>query len=162
MAGYSGTPLVKKIGIKAGHRLLLVNAPRDFSSTLGDLPDGVTTCAKPKPFDVAIAFVTSAGAFGAQIRELHPFMAQDGMIWAAWPKKASGVPTDLSEDKVRDLGLAAGLVDVKVCAIDDTWSGLKFVIRVADRQKTEPAKKIAAGANGGVKRATKAKKAAAQ
>jgi hypothetical protein len=162
MAGYSGTPLVKKIGIKTGHRVVFVDAPNDFAATLGELPPDTKLATKNKRFDVAIVFVTKSADLDARIRSLQPFLEQNGMIWAAWPKKASGVPTDLVEDKVRDLGLAAGLVDVKVCAIDDTWSGLKFVIRLADRQETEPAKKIAAGANGGAKRATKAKKAAAR
>jgi hypothetical protein len=162
MAGYSGTPLLNKIGIKPGHAVLLVDAPRDFASTLVDLPERAMLMTKVAHFDVAIVFVVAETALGEQIRQLRPFMEQDGMIWAAWPKKASGVASDLNENRVRDLGLAAGLVDVKVCAIDDTWSGLKFVIRVADRKKTTPAKKLAVGANGGAKRATKANKAAAK
>lgn len=134
MAGYSGTPLVTKIGIKPGHRLLLVNAPKDFGSTLGQLPDGAKSVTKGKSFDVAVVFVTSAADLERRLDEIRPHMDQSGMIWAAWPKKASGVATDLSEDRVRNIGLVS-LVDVKVCAMDDTWSGLKFVIRVADRKK---------------------------
>jgi hypothetical protein len=162
MAGYSGTPLVNKIGIKPGHALLLVNAPKGFASTLGHLPEGATLTTKNKEFGVAIVFVTETADLAAQIRQLRPFMEQNGMVWAAWPKKASGVQTDLNENRVRDLGLAAGLVDVKVCAIDNTWSGLKFVIRVADRVKTAPATKLVGAAQPARKRATKAKKAAAK
>jgi hypothetical protein len=139
MAGYSGTPLVKKIGIKPGHRLLFVNAPKDFAATLGELPEGAGTVTKGRPFDVGIVFVKSAADLQQRVSEVQSQMSQDGMLWAAWPKKTSGVTTDLVEDKVRDFGLATGLVDVKVCAIDETWSGLKFVIRLADRVKTPKA-----------------------
>jgi hypothetical protein len=135
MAGYSGTPLVNKIGIKAGHRLLLLNAPKDFAATLGELPEGVEKVARGKQFDVAIVFVTSAAEFEQRVEECRRLMDQAGMIWAAWPKKSSGVATDLVEGTVQKIGLAAGLVDTKVCAIDEIWSGLKFVIRVADRHK---------------------------
>jgi hypothetical protein len=136
MAGYSGTPLMKKIGIKAGHRVLFVNPPKGFAKTLGELPENARTVAQGKPFDVGIVFVTSAADLEKNLHALHRAMEQNGMLWVAWPKKTSGVPTDLVENKVRDIGLATGLVDVKVCAIDDTWSGLKFVIRLADRQKS--------------------------
>jgi hypothetical protein len=136
MAGYSGTPLLKKIGIKAGHRVLFVNPPKDFAKTVGELPDKAKTVAQGKPFDVGIVFVTSKADLEKNLRALHRAMEQNGMIWAAWPKKTSGVVTDLVEDKIREIGLAAGLVDVKVCAIDEIWSGLKFVIRLADRQKS--------------------------
>lgn len=136
MAGYSGTPLVKKIGVKPGHRVLLVNAPKDFAKTMGELPENGKTVTQGNAFDVGIVFVTSTADLEKNLRVLHRAMEQNGMIWAAWPKKTSGLRTDLVENKVRDIGLAAGLVDVKVCAIDDTWSGLKFVIRLADRQKS--------------------------
>jgi hypothetical protein len=136
MAGYSGTPLVKKIGIKPGQRLLFVNAPKDFAATLGELPERAATVSKGKPFDVGVVFVKSAAELQQRLSEVQPHMAQDGMLWAAWPKKTSGVPTDLVEGTVQKIGLATGLVDVKVCAIDDTWSGLKFVIRLADRVKS--------------------------
>ena len=141
MAGYSGTPLVNKIGIKPGHRLLLVNGPKNFASTLGELPSDNKLVSKDKAFDVAIVFATSAAELDKRLRETKRSMEQNGMVWVGWPKKTSGVATDLLENKVRDIGLAAGLVDIKVCAIDDTWSGLKFVIRVADRQKTTAAAK---------------------
>jgi hypothetical protein len=146
MAGYSGTPLVNKIGIKAGHRLALVNAPKNFLGTLGDLPEGTKVVASGKAFDVALVFVTSAADFERRIAEAKSLMAENGMVWAAWPKKSSGVATDLVEGTVQKIGLGAGLVDIKVCAIDETWSGLKFVIRVADRKAAtkKPAEKATA------------------
>lgn len=146
MAGYSGTSLVNKIGIKPGHRLAFINAPKDFTSTLGELPDGVKVVSSGKPFDVAIVFATSATDFQKRVAAAKALMAENGMVWAAWPKKSSGMLTDLVEDKIRGIGLASGLVDIKVCAIDETWSGLKFVIRVADRKTTanKSAKKAAA------------------
>jgi hypothetical protein len=160
MAGYSGTPLVNKIGIKPDRRLLFVNAPKNFAATLGELPAGAKAVAKGKAFDVAVIFVSASSDLEAQIRAVRPFLEQNGMIWAAWPKKTSGVATDLVEDRVREIGLAAGLVDVKVCAIDDTWSGLKFVIRIADRAKTAPARNATTIATGAPKRSAKAKAAA--
>jgi len=144
MAGYSGTPLVKKIGIKPNHRLLLVNAPKDFSKTLGELPENVRTVAKGKTFDVAIVFVTSAADLEKHLAATDTVMEQNGMVWIGWPKKSSGVATDLVEDKIRAMALASGLVDVKVCAIDDTWSGLKLVIRLSDRAKPLKNKQAAA------------------
>jgi hypothetical protein len=134
MAGYSGTPLVNKIGIKPGHRVLFINAPAAFKTTLGELsPD--TKVVTKGAFDVAIVFVTSAAELEERLPLSQKNMEQNGMIWIGWPKKSSGVATDLVEDKVRAIALANGLVDVKVCAIDDTWSGLKLVIRLVDRVK---------------------------
>jgi len=137
-AGYSGTPLPKKLGIKAGHRVLLVGAPADLD--LAPLPDDVTLSrsagsgsAGRGPYDVIITFCRDAAAL---TRRFAPAVARtppDGAIWVAWPKKASGVVTDLDDHAVRAHGLAEGLVDVKVCAIDATWSGLRFVRRLADR-----------------------------
>jgi hypothetical protein len=144
-AGYSGTPLPKKLGIKEGHRVLLLSPPSDFGKTLGELPAlvSVETHAngEKKPLlDVVVAFVKTrpelARALAARTR-LDPA----GGLWIAWPKKASGVATDVTEDVVRVQGLATGLVDNKVCAIDETWSGLRLVYRVADRPKKRPAKK---------------------
>jgi hypothetical protein len=134
MAGYSGTPLVKKIGIKAGHRLLLRNNPPSFLRDLGALPEGVrATATLDGRADVAVYFTDKRAALEKDFRSLAGKLEANGMLWIAWPKKASGKPTDLTEDVVRKIGLACGLVDVKVCAIDDTWSGLKFVIRLEDR-----------------------------
>jgi hypothetical protein len=134
MAGYSGTPLLQKLGIKAGHRVSAINAPTDFEKMLGALPEGaafVGTAAKN--VDVIVAFYKSLANFEKQLPSLSNRIKVDGMIWIGWPKKASGVATDLNENHVRDAALAIGLVDIKVCAIDDTWSGLKLVIRKENR-----------------------------
>ena len=126
-AGYSGTPLPQKLGIKPGATILLVAGPAGFRKQLGPLPAKVTFVTRAsRPVDLAIWFVTRR-------RELEgrmPAMAGAATgLWVAWPKKASGVETDVTENVVRDSGLANGLVDYKVCAIDATWSGLKFAVR---------------------------------
>jgi hypothetical protein len=138
MAGYSGTPLPKKLGIKPGTRLGLVGAPDDFVGTLGDLPDDVS----PRPvsrgksqFDVIVCFAHSSRELARDLPALPARLDSTGGLWIAWPKKSSGLATDLNEDEVRARGLATGLVDNKVCAIDDTWSGLRFVVRLADRPR---------------------------
>lgn len=130
MAGYSGTPLPKKLGITAGSRVALVAAPPGFAATLGALPDGVTVGpASPEPVDVALFFTTERADLEARFLELGRLIAPDGGLWIAWPKRASGVPTDITEDVLREVCLPSGLVDNKVCAIDETWSGLRFVWR---------------------------------
>jgi hypothetical protein len=135
MAGYSGTPLPKKLGIKENSRVALVNAPVDFAATLSELPPGVSVAKQLRaPLDVLVFFTTSTRELLKRFDELAAKLAQTGGLWIAWPKKASGVPTDLTENVVRQIGLAAGLVDNKVCAIDETWSGLRFVIRLKDRK----------------------------
>src|SRR5947209_17219535 len=134
MAGYSGTPLVQKLGIKADARVYFANAPADFADTLRPLPADVEQVGgTAKDLDLAVLFVTDRAALTKQFAKLAGRLTKAGMLWIAWPKKASGVATDLTENVVRDIGLAVGLVDVKVCAIDDTWSGLKFVYRLEDR-----------------------------
>lgn len=134
MAGYSGTPLAKKLGIKEGSRIALVNAPKNFQSELGELPDNVQFIKRPtKLLDIILLFVLTERALTRDFAKLAATLVSNGMIWIAWPKKTSGVATDLSEQRVRQIGLDAGLVDVKICAIDDTWSGLKFVYRLKDR-----------------------------
>jgi hypothetical protein len=136
MAGYSGTPLPKKLGIKENQRIALVNEPENFQSLLGAVPD--TSEIVPKlsaPLDLVMLFVESEKTLAKQFPPLAKKLSIDGMIWVAWPKKSSGVPTDLIFDRVQRIGLDCGLVDVKICAIDDVWSGLKFVIRVKDRKK---------------------------
>ena len=135
MAGYSGTPLPKKLGIKAGSRIALVNAPKDFQSELGELPDDVQFIKRPtKSLDIILLFVLTERALTRDFAKLAATLVSNGMIWIAWPKKISGVATNLSEQRVREIGLNAGLVDVKICAIDETWSGLKFVYRLKDRK----------------------------
>lgn len=134
MAGYSATPLAKKLGIKEGSRVALVNAPKDFSSQLDDLPDDVKFL-KPasKSLDLILFFVLTERILAREFSKLAARLTTNGMIWIAWPKKSAGVATDLSFDRVQRIGLDAGLVDVKICAIDETWSGLKFVYRLKDR-----------------------------
>jgi hypothetical protein len=135
-AGYSGTPLVTKLGIREGHRLAVLDAPEGFDRTLGPLPAGVTglsTLARGTPFDVVIRFVRSRAELVAGFAPITTRMQQAGAIWIAWPKKASGITTDMTEDVVREVVLPTGWVDNKVCAIDATWSGLRFVQRLRDR-----------------------------
>jgi len=136
-AGYSGTPLPRKLGIKDGHRVGLVHAPAEFEMTLGALPDGVSLhrgLRGSAPYDVIVCFVRSRAELAKQFTGAAKRLAQNGGLWIAWPKKASGVATDVGEADVRAVGLAAGLVDNKICAVDATWSGLRFVIRVKDRK----------------------------
>jgi hypothetical protein len=129
-AGYSGTPLVRKLGFKEGMRVHYAAAPGGFAALLGALPDGVSVLARPAPqLDLVVLFVLSRAELERRLGALHSKLRQDGMLWVAWPKRASKVPTDMTEDVVRDVALPRGLVDVKVCAIDATWSGLKLVIR---------------------------------
>ncbi len=137
MAGYSGTPLAKKLGIKEGFRLSFVNAPAGFRSYLGELPPGVniSTRSDGKQFDLILLFARSERGLQNEFLHQTTALVQNGMLWVAWPKKSSGVKTDLSFDVVQRIGLDAGLVDVKICAVDETWSGLKFVYRLKDRNK---------------------------
>ncbi|HSX60098.1 MAG TPA: DUF3052 domain-containing protein [Tahibacter sp.] len=134
-AGYSGTPLSKKLGLKAGLRVVLRGAPEDYATlTAFDL----TSCdvrTRAGAFDFAHAFVRSRTELDAALAALDPHLDDRGMIWISWPKKASKIATDLTEDGIRELALPRGLVDVKVCAVDATWSGLKLVRRVEKRGK---------------------------
>lgn len=133
MAGYSGTPLARKLGIKPGARLALLGAPDGFEDTL-DLPEDVRVLrAARAPLDVAVLFATQRATLERRFAVAARALAPAGGLWVAWPKRASGVATDLSDHEVREFGLTAGLVDNKVCAIDMTWTGLRFVIRVRDR-----------------------------
>jgi hypothetical protein len=135
MAGYSSTPLPKKLGIKEQSRITFVNAPEDFQTYLGALPEGAEIVKRlTKPLDIILLFVTTERALAKDFAKLAEKLATNGMLWVAWPKKSSGVATDLSFERVQRIGLDAGLVDVKICAIDETWSGLKFVFRLKDRQ----------------------------
>ena len=135
MAGYSGTPLVKKLGIKENHRLLLVNPPPGFEAEIGPFPAGTQLVSQSRAsLDVILLFVKSSRDLEAQFKRLGTKLTPSGGFWIAWPKKSSGVATDLSFDAVQRVGLAAGLVDNKICAINEIWSGLRFVIRVKDRK----------------------------
>lgn len=134
MAGYSGTPLPKKLGIKEKFLVLLLDIPADVKA---ELKDALATCqlAKDgrKPLDLAMIFVKEAADLKERFSQVAKQLTPAGMIWVSWPKKTSGVATDLTENDVRNIGLQAGLVDVKVCAVNEVWSGLKFVVRVKDR-----------------------------
>lgn len=131
--GYSGTPLPRKLGIAPGSRVLLDSAPDGFD--LGPLPEGVVLHRRPgsTPYDVAVLFCRDLSRLVHRWAVLHAAVTPAGRLWVAWPKRASGRVTDLDENGVRDYGLAHGRVDTKVCAVDDTWSGLAFVVRVRDR-----------------------------
>ncbi len=134
-AGYSGTPLVRKLGIQTEARLGLFGAPAGFDETLGDLPSGVRVRRRlgGARFDVIVAFHVRRSELAGRLPALVGALDSSGGLWLAWPKRASGVPTDLTDNVVRELGLAAGLVDNKVCAIDEVWSGLRLVYRLRDR-----------------------------
>ena len=134
MTGYSGTPLAKKLGIKEGHRIAFPGAPDGFQGLLADLPDGVDVRTRAAgPLDVIVFFTKSRADLERRLPALRRAMDSAAGLWIAWPKRASGVATDVTEDVVRELGLANRLVDNKVCAIDETWSGLRLVIRLEDR-----------------------------
>ena len=130
MAGYSGTPLTRKLGITAGSRVGLFEAPEGFSDTLGPLPDGarIATTLSGR-FDVVLAFFTQRHRLERRLGALRRAVEPAGGLWIAWPKRTSGVPTDITEDTIREIALPTGLVDNKVCAIDGTWSGLRLVVR---------------------------------
>lgn len=129
MAGYSGTPLLQKLGIREGQRVLLRKAP-------ADLPQELSSYAKARlknDLDVVLLFAKSLADFKTEFANQTRAIKPDGMIWVAWPKKSSGISTDLTENAIRDLALKTPFVDIKVCAIDDTWSGLKLVVRKESR-----------------------------
>ncbi|HUB01548.1 MAG TPA: DUF3052 family protein [Terriglobales bacterium] len=136
MPGYSGTPLPKKLGIKDGLRVALLHVPAEVKS---DLQKALAKCPCARldagNLDFIFLFVKSQAALESELQGAARALAPAGMLWIAWPKKSSGVVTDLVEDMVREAGLAAGLVDIKVCAVTDVWSGLKFVIPVKQRLK---------------------------
>lgn len=133
MAGYSGTPLARKLGIKDGFRVWFANAPDDFGKDL-DLPAHIQIIAtSSKPLDLVLLFTQSKGKLRKEFTAAAKKLCPHGMLWVCWPKKASGVTTDVNENIVRRVGLEAGLVDVKICAVNDVWSGLKFVYRLKDR-----------------------------
>ena len=138
MAGYSGTPLPKKLGIKDNHVVALLDAPDGFVPTLTPLPRDVALHAElaaAESFDVILFFTKSRADLQRRFRALMKVLHPDGGLLVSWPKKASGVATDITEDVVREIALAAGLVDNKVCAVDETWSGLRLVVRLKDRPK---------------------------
>jgi|SRR5579871_5546484 len=134
MAGYSGKPLIDKLGVKRGARVALVSAPDGFESALEPLPHGAVVGRRlNKGTDVAVVFSTSRAELGRKWDRVTRAVGPTAAVWVAWPKKASGVPTDMTEHVVREIVLPTGWVDVKVCAIDDVWSGLKCVLRLEHR-----------------------------
>jgi len=135
-AGYSKRSLVEKLGIKGGWKIAILSPPNDFARTLGKLPAGVVVSKQLRPpLNFIHYFTKSKADLEKEFRELKGTLSQDGALWISWPKSSSGVATDLNENVVRDIGLANGLVDIKVCAVDQTWSGLKFVFRLRDRKQ---------------------------
>ncbi len=139
MPGYSGTPLPKKLGIKEGQRIAVLNAPTGWLKSSLDLPDGVsarTALGKP-PLDLVLLFVRTRADLAAAWKKTTAALTPEGALWVAWPKKAARatVPSDMTEDFVREVALPTGWVDNKVCAVDDTWSGLRCVLRVENRPK---------------------------
>jgi hypothetical protein len=129
MSGSSGKPVVQKLGIKPGFRIFAVGAPATYGDIVGPLPAQVTIVTRlGTSVDMVHVFATEAAVLDTRLAGYRDSIAPDGMVWVSWPKRASGVPTDLTDQAVREAGLRHGLVDIKVCAIDETWSGLKFVI----------------------------------
>jgi hypothetical protein len=150
MAGYSATPLAQKLGIKELHRVCLLGAPRGFD--LGMLPTGSTTqvrLAGKRPLDVIVVFVTARAELITRIDACRPRMAPAAGLWIAWPKRASGIATEVTETTIREVALPTGLVDNKVCAIDDVWSGLRLVIRRELRDQPPPAPRRASARSAG-------------
>ncbi|HEY3971531.1 MAG TPA: DUF3052 domain-containing protein [Candidatus Sulfotelmatobacter sp.] len=137
MPGYSGAPLPKKLGIKAGFRVCLFDAPVEVCEELSAELGGCETVGDNKtPLDFAMIFTKSRAPLTKEFKRIAQQLAPAGMLWVGWPKKSSGVATDLDENMVREIGLATGLVDVKVCAVTEIWSGLKFVRRLKDRKQS--------------------------
>ena len=141
MPGYSGTPLPKKLGIKNGFRICLVNAPADVRAELREAMSACQVMTEPRgSLDLVMVFTNSCAELSVEFSRLARELSTAGMLWVSWPKKSSGVATDVDENIVREIGLSAGLVDVKVCAVTEVWSGLKFVRRVADRKRQDQKK----------------------
>ncbi len=137
-AGYSGTPLIKKLGIKPGQRVCILNSPEDYPKTLGPLPIGVqlvSKLTKDHSLDLIHYFTLKSQQLHLKFPDLKAALAYNGILWISWPKKSAKVQSDLDENIIRDYGLAIGLVDVKVAAVDETWSALKFVYRLENRPK---------------------------
>jgi hypothetical protein len=134
MAGYSGTPLPRKLGIKEGHRVAFPHAPAGFDELVRPLADGVSVRTRIRgPLDVIVFFTRRRAELERRFDALSGALEPDGSLWIAWPKRSSGVATDMTEDVVREVALPSGLVDNKVCAIDETWSGLRLVYRLENR-----------------------------
>jgi hypothetical protein len=138
MPGYSGTPLAKKLGIRVGSHVTLVAVPAEVRAEIHAALSSCRIATNGRgPFDFIFLFASSQAEFHKLLRKMTKVLAPAGMLWVSWPKKASGVPTDLTEDVIRQIGLKAGLVDIKVCAVTEVWSGLKFVVPLKNRPKAE-------------------------
>jgi hypothetical protein len=136
MAGYSGTPLVKKLGIAQGFKILLINAPPEYRTLISPLPAAVSfITAANSATNFVHAFVTKRLELARLLASLRKKLPPDAFIWVSWPKKSSQVPTEVTEDTIREVGLPLGFVDIKVCAVTDVWSGLKLVVRKELREK---------------------------
>jgi hypothetical protein len=133
MAGYSSTPLSKKLGLKEGYTIKLINLPENYNSLIGEISNNIIVSKKNEPVNFIHFFTNSVKEFESKLPVLKNEIVKDGMIWVSWYKKSAKKPTELNENIVRDTALAIGLVDVKVCAVDDEWSGLKLVYRLKDR-----------------------------
>jgi hypothetical protein len=135
MAGYSGTPLPQKLGIKPGTIVVAIDAPDNYRKLLGQIPSGVNFATRPIGNTKFIqVFVKERRALQQHLQSLRQKIADDAAVWISWPKKSSGVPTDITEDVIRAVALPLGFVDIKVCAVDETWSGLKLMIRREHRK----------------------------
>jgi hypothetical protein len=135
MAGYSGKPLAEKLGIKAGCRIFVDQAPENYPKLVEPLPEGVTIVPRlADKVDIVHIFGSEAKELAKKLKQFKKSIVENGMIWVSWPKKSAGVPTDVTEDVIREVALPLGLVDVKVCAVDEVWSGLKLVIRRENRK----------------------------
>ena len=137
MAGYSGTPLWKKLGIKAGYRVRTTHAPPNYRQLLGETPEATISSRITRNIQIWHLFTASYKELQAVLPGMLQAIDADGMIWVSWPKKSSGVPSTVTEDSIREIALPLGLVDIKVCAVDETWSGLKLVIRKELRQQVQ-------------------------
>jgi hypothetical protein len=134
MAGYSGTPLARKLGIRAPMALVSIDAPKEYRAWVGEVPKGVSIVAKSaRPLRAVHVFATRKTVLQRHLADLRKRLEQDGFVWVSWPKKASKVATDITEDTIRELALPLGFVDIKVCAVSDVWSGLKLVVRKSER-----------------------------
>lgn len=141
-AGYSGTPLPQKLGIKPGCALCVRGAPRDYTEIVAPLPDGVRIAAKAtERTDLVHVFSATRAKLATELASARKAMRDDAVIWVSWPKKASGVKTDITEDTIREVAFPLGLVDIKVCAVDETWSGLKLMVRKENRKESSGAAK---------------------
>jgi len=137
MPGYSGTPLARKLGFKPGTKVVVVGAvPTEYESWLAPLPERVTLTSKGKPpLEAVHVFVTKRAELEKHLKHLRTALVPDGYVWISWPKRTSKVPTNITEDVIREVCLPLGFVDIKVCAVSEVWSGLKLVIRVSERVK---------------------------